>query len=50
MLEIEKRARTVCYVIPVMWSNKNKTCGDMMGKTLKCIDLTTTNISHKTEN
>lgn len=24
MLEIEKRARTVCYVIPVMWSNKNK--------------------------
>lgn len=20
MLEIEKRARTVCYVIPVMWS------------------------------
>lgn len=51
MLEIEKRARTVCYVIPVMWSNKNiKKCGDMMGKTLKCIDLTTTNISHKTEN
>lgn len=48
ILEIEKTARTVCYVIPVMWREKKK-CGDMMGKTLKCMDLTRANISHKTQ-